>query len=161
MNNTGPSAATKPLASYAGALKAPPSDWHLEFSFNGTPVGLEDTIYGVVHKLQPSLPGGQFGGTFGSPVCFKFKKVDGPAIAKPPVEAPSPASEASALPGALDPSAPTSKILRLLRVVHNLFAEHRDLAGKSEDGLDENLFINNKLTAKLTRQLEETMIIAR
>jgi len=52
-----------------------------------------------------------------------------------------------------------SKILRLLRVVHNLCVDAHDTSGRL-DGPDEKLFVNNKLTAKLTRQLEETMILA-
>lgn len=81
--------------------------------------------------------------------------------AEPALDAPSPASVTSALPTALDPETPTSKILRLLRVVHNLSVDGRDAAGRGDSSLDESLFVNNKLTAKLTRQLEETMIIAR
>lgn len=65
------------------------------------------------------------------------------------------------MPSALEPSAPTTKILRLLRVVHNLTVEARDLNARDGSVLEESLFVNNKLTAKLTRQLEETMIIAR
>lgn len=60
----------------------------------------------------------------------------------------------------LDASKPTSKILRLLRVVHNLTVESREATGKDQ-AMEETLFVNNKLTAKLTRQLEEVMIIAR
>ena len=75
-------------------------------------------------------------------------------------DAPSPASEASAKVTGLDASAPTTKILRLLRVVHNLTIEARAISARN-DQMEENLFINNKLTAKLTRQLEEVMILAR
>ena len=64
------------------------------------------------------------------------------------------------MPAALDPSTPTSKILRLLRLVHNLTVDAKDVSPRHEM-LDEHLFVNNKLTAKLTRQLEEVMIIAR
>jgi E3 ubiquitin-protein ligase TRIP12 len=67
----------------------------------------------------------------------------------------------SALPAALDPETPTSKILRLLRVLHNLCVDGREAAGRDDPQLDESMFVNNKLTAKLTRQLEEIMIIAR
>lgn len=67
---------------------------------------------------------------------------------------------ASALVTGLDNSAPTTKILRLLRVVHNLTSEARAVSLRG-DQMDENLFVNNKLTAKLTRQLEEVMILAR
>jgi E3 ubiquitin-protein ligase TRIP12 len=47
----------------------------------------------------------------------------------------------------------------LLRVVHALTIEARDVSAR-HDQMDENLFVNNKLTAKLTRQLEEIMILA-
>lgn len=76
------------------------------------------------------------------------------------LDAPSPASAASALVTGLDSSAPTTKILRLLRVVHRLTTEARAVSIRG-DQMEENLFVNNKLTAKLTRQLEEVMILAR
>ena len=49
-----------------------------------------------------------------------------------------------------------SKILRLLRVLYKL----NGLA-ESHLKLPDSAFMNNKLTAKLTRQLEEPMIVAR
>ncbi|TXT15889.1 hypothetical protein VHUM_00392 [Vanrija humicola] len=142
--------------SYAGAVKTAP-DWHLEFSINGKPLSLEDTIYGAVHKMAKSSASPV--NIFNLPVTFKFRKVEGATPAKAPIEAPSPASTSSAFPSVLDESAPVSKLLRLLRVVHNLSVEGREVSGKN-DSVDENLFMNSKLTAKLTRQLEETMIIA-
>jgi E3 ubiquitin-protein ligase TRIP12 len=57
--------------------------------------------------------------------------------------------------------APHSKILRLLRVLHQINACQRDKPGEQRNALPESSFINNKLTAKLTRQLEEPMIVAR
>jgi E3 ubiquitin-protein ligase TRIP12 len=45
--------------------------------------------------------------------------------------------------------------------VHNLSVDGKEFLPNNDSQLDENLFVNNKLTAKLTRQLEETMIIAR
>ena len=57
---------------------------------------------------------------------------------------------------------PTTKILRLLRLVHDLVADGREASEGRHGALpDESMFVNNKLTAKLTRQLEETMIVAR
>ncbi|OCF37256.1 E3 ubiquitin-protein ligase TRIP12 [Kwoniella heveanensis BCC8398] len=176
----GPSAAAggAPGSSYAGAVKTAPSDWHLEFFIGGSKISLDDTIYGAVHKNQESIPDGGYGGVYNSPVTIKFKKVEGPAqtselfgaagtcrmeadiVAEPPFDAPSPASVESSFPAGLEPDTPTSKILRLLRVVHNLSVEGKEVASTDDASLDENLFINNKLTAKLTRQLEETMIIA-
>ncbi|WVQ96417.1 hypothetical protein IAU59_003522 [Kwoniella sp. CBS 9459] len=158
----GPSAAISglPGSSYAGAVKTAPSDWHLEFFIGGNKLSLDDTIYGAVHKNQDSVPDGGYGGVYNSPVTIKFKKVDGPAQTKAPLDAPTPASVESSFPAGLEPDTPTSKILRLLRVIHNLSADGKEVAGTDDAALNENLFINNKLTAKLTRQLEETMIIA-
>lgn len=163
--------------SYAGAVKTAPADWHLEFTLNGTTLSLEDTLYGAVHKYANKAVGASMS-SYSNMVTIMFKKVDGPAPTSEPssprlfsktdlleasaaVDAPSPASMASVLPSTLEPSAPTTKILRLLRVVHNLSVEARDLNSRDETVLEESLFVNNKLTAKLTRQLEETMILAR
>lgn len=58
---------------------------------------------------------------------------------------------------------PYTKILRLLRVLYhlnNLEAERSIFAGERRS-LPDSAFINNKLTAKITRQLEEPMIVAR
>lgn len=72
----------------------------------------------------------------------------------------SPATVASALPDAMDPDTATTKILRLLRVLFNLVTEHHGFVPQERE-LSDSLFVNNKLTAKLTRQLEEVMILAR
>jgi len=78
-----------------------------------------------------------------------------------PFDALSPGSVATTMPVGLDSEAPTSKILRLLRVLHKLSNDARNLTPHNNSHIEENLFVNNKLTAKLARQLEETMIIAR
>jgi E3 ubiquitin-protein ligase TRIP12 len=60
--------------------------------------------------------------------------------------------------------APHSKILRLLRSLFKLNVEARernDFDRLKHDTLSDSAFVNNKLTAKLTRQLEEPMIVAR
>lgn len=56
-----------------------------------------------------------------------------------------------------------AKILRLLRVLHKLNAAEAQRPARPLDrrALAETAFINNKLTAKLTRQLEEPMIVVR
>lgn len=56
---------------------------------------------------------------------------------------------------------PHSKILRLLRVLHVMNAQIEDEGIENAQILPEAAFINNKLTAKLTRQLEEPLIVAR
>ena len=58
----------------------------------------------------------------------------------------------------LSEDAPYAKILRLLRVLHKLNA--RATVDNETQCLPESAFINNKLTAKLTRQLEEPLIVA-
>jgi E3 ubiquitin-protein ligase TRIP12 len=71
----------------------------------------------------------------------------------------SPSPILSSLPD----DAPHAKILRLLRVLHRLNAAEAQRPARPLDrrALLETTFINNKLTAKLTRQLEEPMIVVR
>lgn len=68
----------------------------------------------------------------------------------------------SAAPAVPDDS-PHAQILRLLRVLHKINAEGLESSCVRERlvALPESAFINHKLTAKLTRQLEEPMIVAR
>lgn len=71
----------------------------------------------------------------------------------------SPSPSLSSLPD----DAPHAKILRLLRVLNQLNtleAERSVFVGEKRN-LPDSAFINNKLTAKLSRQLEEPMIVAR
>ncbi|BEJ17896.1 hypothetical protein CspHIS471_0701640 [Cutaneotrichosporon sp. HIS471] len=158
----GSSATPTQTGSYAGAVKTTPVDWHLEFSVDGQTLRITDTIYGAVHKYAKNSP--TPGSAFTLPVTFKFRKVDGPLPKDDEQEAsndaPSPATTASVMPDIVESDSQVSKILRLLRVVHNLRTDGRNVVGGRVPALDESLFVNNKLTAKLTRQLEETMIIA-
>jgi len=57
----------------------------------------------------------------------------------------------------------SSKILRLLKVLYRLNSEGVEQLESSKKivSLADSAFVNNKLTAKLTRQLEEVMILAR
>lgn len=57
----------------------------------------------------------------------------------------------------------SSKILRLLKVLYRLNTEGVERLESSRKilALPDSAFVNNKLTAKLTRQLEEIMILAR
>lgn len=63
----------------------------------------------------------------------------------------------------LPDDAPHAKILRLLRLLCHLNAFEAERMAFPGDGrnLPDSAFVNNKLTAKLTRQLEEPMIVAR
>lgn len=71
----------------------------------------------------------------------------------------SPSPSLSSLPD----DAPYAKILRLLRAPHqlNTWEAERSVFSGDKRNLPEAAFVNNKLTAKLTRQLEEPMIVAR
>lgn len=71
------------------------------------------------------------------------------------------------LPSFLERDPKQANILRLLGVLHRINAESAELRNKQLDynHLDSsivpgNVFVNNKLTAKLNRQLEEPMIVA-
>ncbi|KAG6869212.1 hypothetical protein C0993_009075 [Termitomyces sp. T159_Od127] len=153
-------------ASYAAALKAKPSDWHLEFSMDDHVLPLDLTIYGAIHqhemrkKASASPPSMIWQGIY----TIKFKKVHGPASASDTradgsdIKIRSPSPTTSSLPE----DAPHAKILRLLRALHQLNTMEAERQGFSGDkrNLPESAFVNNKLTAKLTRQLEEPMIVA-
>lgn len=69
------------------------------------------------------------------------------------------------LPASVPPGAPYAKLLQLLRVLHDLNSEWREFrppyaSDNKAVALGEAAFVNNKLTAKLNRQLEEPMIVA-
>lgn len=76
-----PSASSGQESSYASALKAKPSDWHLEFSMNGHPVPLDATIYGAVHKAETrnGVLNGIQQGLWSGVYAVTFKRVPGSA----------------------------------------------------------------------------------
>jgi E3 ubiquitin-protein ligase TRIP12 len=153
-------------ASYAAALKAKPTDWHLEFSMDDHILPLDLTIYGAIHqheqrKKTGSLPPSML---WQGVYTVKFKKVPGP---QPYPESRSDetsrtrpvAPNLSSLPD----DASYTKILRLLRVLYHLNTMEAERVAFTREKriLPDTAFVNNKLTAKLTRQLEEPMIVAR
>lgn len=152
--------------SYAAALKAKPTDWHLEFSMDDHILPLDLTIYGAIHQHEMRKKTGAMplNMIWQGVYTIKFKKVSGPA--------PGPENRADTDLGAkrsqsptlssLPDDAPHAKILRLLRVLCHLNTiEAERVAFPSEKrNLPDSAFVNNKLTAKLTRQLEEPMIVA-
>ncbi|TCD69149.1 Ubiquitin fusion degradation protein 4 [Steccherinum ochraceum] len=154
--------------SYAAALKTKPSDWHLEFYMDEHQLPLDLTIYGAIHQhearrkssgqaLSPSM-------IWQNVYSIKFKKVHGPAPASAnrgddlSTRSRSPGPVLSSLPE----DAPTAKTLRLLRVLHKLNSSECERVAPigPKRTLPETAFVNNKLSAKLTRQLEEPMIVA-
>lgn len=155
-------------SSYAGALKSKPTDWHLQFSMNGKVLPLDTTVFGAIHRAESSagVTNGLQRGVWSGVYTVNFKKVSGaaPALAKETSPEPSTRdpSSATAVPDSVPQDSPQAKILRLLRVFHALNAEAGDSTFALRPAtLPESAFVNNKLTAKLGRQLEEPMIIAR
>lgn len=154
--------------SYASALKAKQTDWHLEFSMDDHPLPLDLTIYGAIHQHELRKKKGGPGSALPPHLLWqgvytiKFKKVPGPAggtgeAAEPVARSRSPTPSLSSLPE----DAPHAKILRLLRVLHKLNVVEAERQYHPSRSLPESAFVNNKLSAKLTRQLEEPMIVAR
>ncbi|KAF7309974.1 Ubiquitin-protein ligase [Mycena indigotica] len=151
-------------ASYASALKAKPTDWHLEFSMDDEPLPLDLTIYGAMHqhemrkKTGPLPPNLIWQGVY----TVKFKKVSGPSPSAD-ARADTDRGRSSTPPLSSFPDdASHAKILKLLRVLHqlNTLEAERSVFVGDKRHLPESAFVNNKLTAKLTRQLEEPMIVA-
>ncbi|KAK2463605.1 hypothetical protein APHAL10511_004356 [Amanita phalloides] len=158
-----PRSAQSMKASYAAALKAKPTDWHLEFSMDDHILPLDLTIYGAIHQHETRKKSGAHPSMFWQGMyTVKFRKVAGPATVEYGAENGSKVRSPSPSLSSLPEDAPHAKILRLLRVLHQLNineVERAAFAGEKRN-LPESAFINNKLTAKLTRQLEEPMIVA-
>ena len=167
--------------SYAAALKAKPTDWHLEFSMDDHILPLDLTVYGAIHQHEMRKKSGSVPPSliWQGIYTVKFKKVSGPQptsdgmcwfpatflLTKLSVRMDEPARSRSSSPSlsSLPEDAPHAKILRLLRVLHqlNTLEAERSAFNGEKRKLPESAFVNNKLSAKLTRQLEEPMIVAR
>lgn len=150
---------------------------------------LDLTVYGAIHQHElrkhkasgsPFMPSMIWQGIY----SIKFKKVPGPLPLSDGEPTPclfcsrigclcrrsartdetgirsrSPSPSLSSLPE----DAPHAKILRLLRMLHKLNVQESERATPliAKRILPSSAFVNNKLSAKLTRQLEEPMIVAR
>ncbi|PWY98154.1 hypothetical protein BCV70DRAFT_165703 [Testicularia cyperi] len=156
-------------SSYASALQKKPTDWHLEFSLGSQELTLDTTIYGAVHKFETGQTAGGAPSRYiwGNVYTIKFRKVSGATAKENGGATPEPASAPSAtieLPPSVSKEAPYAKLLQLLAVLHQLNSEWHEAKQAQAMGtaaaLDESAFVNNKLTAKLNRQLEEPMIVA-
>lgn len=156
------SADPKPRASYAAAVKAPPTDFHLAFSMGDQEIGLDTTVYGAVHVHDAGTPIASRN-MWQNIYTVTFRKVAGPA----PAEGARSASDADTrmsstvtLPPSIPAGSQQAEILKLLSVLHTINMDHSDTSSLTSIGIGEASFINNKLTAKLNRQLEEPMIVA-
>ncbi|KAJ8062832.1 hypothetical protein OCU04_008088 [Sclerotinia nivalis] len=163
-----PTTSSRPM-SYAAAIQAVPSDWHIEFSLDGKVIANETTIYRAVHTMANTAEDYSNRSVWSAIHPIKFKRVPGPPPPEP--SSLSQASEiitettASGIPASLDKHPATSSILRLLNILHALNANLDDVLADNKDALKLNAeplsqFVNTKLTAKLNRQLEEPLIVA-
>lgn len=154
-------------SSYAAAVQAKPTDWHLEFSVNGQPVSIDTTIYRAVHFNQNRPAEVSTGNVWHNIHTIGFKKVTGP----PPVETasftppPESVNSTEGLPVSISRSPTTAAILRLLGLLHGLNANIDDVLALNKETIKlvsepSSQFVNTKLTAKLNRQLEEPLIVA-
>lgn len=164
----------KPKGSYASALKTKPTDFHIEFELDGQKVDHDSTIYSALHRKESNSLRNPFVNVY----TLKFKHIDGPAerkeknVTKSNIRAVTSENVKNAwseLPESIAKDSQHAPILQLLRVLHALCADkqelnalsHPDAALAQDTGVGEMTFVNNKLTAKLNRQLEEPMLIAR
>lgn len=156
--------------SYAAAIQTVPQDWHLEFSLNDQPVSSDTTIYRAVQLFEKGSPSElSMRNIWSATHVVKFKKVKGPPLPDSTWrsnETPGSANlSANAMPASLDENPTTSKILRLLKILHEVNANADDVLEDERATMKVNaepvsLFVNTKLTAKLNRQLEEPLIVA-
>ncbi|WAR62412.1 hypothetical protein PtB15_14B507 [Puccinia triticina] len=160
----GGSRSSKP--SYAAAVKAEPKDWHLAFSLDGQSIPLDTTVYGAVYAHE-SRTGLQSRNMWTNVYTVTFRKVDGPVpTSNEDASSVDPESrEEGQLPASILEGSKQASILRLLRALHGLNLDWHELRNSSDQAesslaFAESVFINNKLTAKLNRQLEEPMIVA-
>lgn len=179
--NAGPSssrAASGQRASYAAALQRKPEDWHVEFSMGERALPLDSTIYSAVHRFETESTREGTGtiakNVWNNVYTIKFRKTPGATPQQRQSEqTPEPSSHVTAGSAALPASVPAdtsfAKILQLLRLLYDLNSEWREslsadsvTSGRSDVAapLGDEAFVNNKLTAKLNRQLEEPMIVA-
>ncbi|KDN53300.1 hypothetical protein K437DRAFT_219360 [Tilletiaria anomala UBC 951] len=157
-----PNSQTK-LASYSEAVQKPATDWHLAFSVDGEDVGLPETIFSAIYRAEKRKNASfSFERTiWQNLVTVRFRKVPG-TRARDHEEIYGIAAEKQPAVSSIFPEDSTElKILRLLEVLyHAMSSLSRHSSQSGIRHLDTSLFINNKLTAKLNRQLEEPLIVA-
>lgn len=127
-------------ASYAAAAQSPESAWHLELRQDGELLPLDTTVYACVAHDDDAPP------------VLRYRAVRGP-LAPPsstPGVAPRPHATPPPPPRAIDGDAPYAATLALLDALRDLW----------DDEAMDDMLVNTKLTAKLTQQLHEPLVVA-
>lgn len=156
------SSKTAKSTSYADALRSTPQDWHVEFSIGNQVIDNESTIYGAIHKSdlhaeQQDLQRNMWASVY--PV--RFRKAEGPPPSSSTQNTPVTFNDAPSSFG--DTDSTVGKLLRLLDTLYAINAHPEDILFEERDIISaqhSRVFVNNKLTAKLNRQLEEPLIVA-
>jgi E3 ubiquitin-protein ligase TRIP12 len=166
------SGASSPSKKDASPLESG-SAWHIQFSLHGTPISTDMTVYGAIHDYErKSNKTATSRGIWSSMYPIKYKRVDTPAP-----EQISPTAQThghdeidltftAEMPKDLSQSADYAPILGLLRVLHGLNDDWRRFYGPDDQlppvtqYMDQQEFVNSKISAKVNRQLEEPLIVA-
>ena len=160
-------ALTRAKGSYAAALKTEPSDFHLKFYMGDVEIAHDTTVYGAVHQHEIRQNSATSRTMWSNIYTVRFKKFSGPAPldatrSSPDLRRREGSSPLESLPTSIVPGSRQAEVLQLLRVFHLLNSDLQDVLSTeaSTSRLPTTAFVNNKLTAKLNRQLEEPMIVA-
>lgn len=134
-----------PKRSYSSVVQQPSRDWHLEFRLGDEVLPLDATVFGAIYRRvcgrgQPSAP------LWANVYTLTFAKVPGP----PPKAAPRAAGPPEPL---CAPDAPLAHVFALLRTLLDLGVDAEPLVTRAQ-------LVNNRLTAKLGRQLDEALMLA-
>ncbi|KAF9135241.1 Ubiquitin fusion degradation protein 4 [Mortierella sp. 14UC] len=151
----------------------PASSWHIQFTLHGTPINTDTTVYGAIHEYErKNNKTANSRGIWSAMYPIKYKRVDSPAP-----EHASPTAQSyghneidltftATMPKGIPQGADYAPILGLLRVLHGLNDDWRRFYGVEEQlpsvtqYMNQQEFVNSKISAKVNRQLEEPLIVA-
>ncbi|KAJ1984592.1 Ubiquitin fusion degradation protein 4 [Dimargaris verticillata] len=146
-------------------------DWHLQFELNGVPISdNEATIYSAIHPLLHADQSTEPRHPWSMVYTVKFSTKPRPAMgsssaASPQLQAMDTADDRTEVPDGL---IGCDTLLTLLAVLFDLNVHCRQVmaSGPSASAssplvpLSASQFVNAKFTAKLTRQLDEPLVVA-
>ena len=148
--------------------------WHIQFSLHGSPLDTDMTVYGALHNYErKNAKGPAFRPVWSSIYPIKYKRIDAAVPEQQPMRTVSRSEESvdltltSHMPDELSQQADYSPILGLLRVLHGVNDDWTRFYGADDQlptvavqTLGSQEFINSKISAKVSRQLEEPLIVA-